>query len=143
MNKNLIRSWKKVYENDLSYIAHEMKDLMELPALILLEGPLGAGKTTFAKALFKGEETFSPTYSIVTNLSQALHADFYRLESASEIENLELPLYLEEKMYLLVEWGAKYYSRLSQDIPENFHHYLMQIEVENELRNFSFYSISH
>ncbi len=131
MNKEELRNWKKVYADDLSYVCYEIEDLIDKPALIILEGDLGAGKTTFCKEFLKDEGVFSPSYSIITETRNALHADFYRLKSSDEITHLEIPMYLEEKTFFIVEWGMKYIYRLYQDIPENFDYYLMEIKIND------------
>jgi tRNA threonylcarbamoyladenosine biosynthesis protein TsaE len=150
MNKKLIREWKKVYKSDLAYIVYELKDLAKVPAMIILEGDLGAGKTTFTQFFIGENETLSPTYSILSEHKQFLHADLYRLEQNEEILQLELPIYLEDKQYFFVEWGMKFVKRLFREIPENFSTYLLEIVVndsngdslEGPSRNFFLYSLT-
>ena len=150
MNKKLIREWKKVYKSDLSYIVYELKDLAKVPAMIILEGDLGAGKTTFTQAFIGENETLSPTYSILSEAKNFLHADLYRIEKNEEILQLELPVYLEDKQYFFVEWGLKFGRRLMRELPENYSSYLLEIHinegagdaVEGPSRNFFLYSIS-
>lgn len=150
MNKKLVREWKKVYKSDLSYIVYELKDLAKVPAMIILEGDLGAGKTTFAQSFIGENETLSPTYSILSECKNFLHADFYRIEKNEEILQLELPNYLEDKQYFFVEWGLKYARRLFRELPENYSSYLLEISInegaadnsEGPSRNFFLYSIS-
>lgn len=149
MNKKLIREWKKVYRSDLSYIVYELKDLAKVPAMIILEGDLGAGKTTFTQAFVGEGELLSPTYSILSEAKTALHADLYRVEKNEDILQLELPIYLENKQYFFVEWGMKFVRRLLRELPENFTPYLLQISInegvndsaEGPSRNFSLYSL--
>lgn len=144
-----IRTWKKVLESDLSYIAFELKESIETPALILLEGQLGAGKTTFAKTFIdnKDEETMSPTYSILYEVGDVLHADLYRIKDKEEIIQLELSLYLEDKKFFLAEWGKKFFHTLNREIPEDFHIYNLEISVndgdtlESKSRNFTLFEL--
>lgn len=150
MNKKLIREWKKVFKSDLSYIVYELKDLAKVPAMIILEGDLGAGKTTFTQAFIGEDETLSPTYSILSECKNFLHADLYRIEKNEEILQLELSGYLEEKQYFFVEWGMKFARRLSRELPENFSSYLIEITVnegatdatDSFSRNFHLYSLT-
>jgi tRNA threonylcarbamoyladenosine biosynthesis protein TsaE len=150
MNKKLIREWKKVYKSDLSYIVYELKDLAKIPAMIILEGELGAGKTTFTQSFIGEGETLSPTYSILSECKTFLHADLYRIEKNEEILQLELPVYLEDKQYFFVEWGTKFHRRLFRELPENYTSYLLEISIndgapespEGPSRNFFLYSIS-
>lgn len=149
MNKKLIREWKKVYRSDLPYIVYELKDLAKVPAMVILEGDLGAGKTTFTQAFVGEAEVLSPTYSILSEAKNVLHADLYRVEKNEDILQLELPIYLENKQYFFVEWGMKFARRLLRELPENFTPYLLQVTInegvadstEGPSRNFSFYSL--
>lgn len=149
MNKKLIREWKKVYQSDLPYIVYEMKDLTKAPSMIILEGPLGAGKTTFVQLFVGDKESLSPTYSILSETKNILHADFYRLEKNEEILQLELPIYLEEKQHFFVEWGMKFARRVIRELPENWNSYVLEINInsgneqsiEGPSRNFSLYSL--
>lgn len=131
MNKKSLRSWKKVYKSDLSYIVYELKGLAPAPALIILEGDLGAGKTTFTKC-FIDEETMSPSYSVISETTTVLHADFYRIKNREEIIHLELPLYLEDKQYFLAEWGLEHFESICRELPEDFSTYLMKIDVNKK-----------
>ncbi len=81
--------------------------------VIALEGGLGAGKTTLARAIiaslgFEGEVP-SPTFTIVETYDAPalrlpiVHADFYRLNDASELQELGLDDY-REGAALIAEW---------------------------------------
>lgn len=150
MNKKLIREWKKVFKSDLSYIVYELKDLAKIPSMIVLEGDLGAGKTTFTQAFIGEASTLSPTYSILSETKNFLHADFYRIEKNEEILQLELSIYLEDKQYFFVEWGMRFARRLMRELPEEYSSYLLEITInetttehhEGSSRNFYLYSLS-
>jgi tRNA threonylcarbamoyladenosine biosynthesis protein TsaE len=78
--------------------------------VIALSGPLGAGKTTLARSIIAAlgyrEEVPSPTFTIVETYDvdpPLVHADFYRLESPREAEELGLDDY-REGAALLAEW---------------------------------------
>ncbi len=149
MNKKPIREWKKVYKSDLPYIVYEMKDLTKAPSMIILEGTLGAGKTTFVQLFMGDKEVLSPTYSILSESKSILHADFYRLEKNEEILQLEVPNYLEDKQYFFVEWGMKFARRIHRELPENWNSYVLEININTEKnpspegpsRNFSLSSL--
>ncbi|MFP5457406.1 MAG: tRNA (adenosine(37)-N6)-threonylcarbamoyltransferase complex ATPase subunit type 1 TsaE [Bacteriovoracia bacterium] len=143
MSKKLIREWKKVYSADLPYIVYELKELTKTPALVVLDGPLGVGKTTFCQHFIGAEEVLSPSYSILSESGQVLHGDFYRIEESEEIVALELPIYLEDKQYFLAEWGGKFSRRILREIPETWSTYVLEIsfgkpalEGEAPSRNF-------
>ncbi|QSB44142.1 tRNA (adenosine(37)-N6)-threonylcarbamoyltransferase complex ATPase subunit type 1 TsaE [Altererythrobacter sp. FM1] len=79
--------------------------------VVALSGGLGAGKTTLSRsviaALGHPGEVPSPTFTIIEtydSLSPPLiHADFYRLEHPSEIDEIGLDDY-REGAALLAEW---------------------------------------
>lgn len=149
MNKKLVREWKKVFRSDLAYIIYELKDLAKVPCMIVLEGELGAGKTTFTQHFVGDKEMLSPTYSILSENKNVLHADFYRIEKNEEVLQLELPVYLEDKQYFFVEWGMKFARRIIRELPETWTPYLLEIKINSEhtnseegpSRNFSFYTL--
>lgn len=134
---NLVRAWKKVFESDLANIASEMKEVVQPPSVIILSGPVGAGKTTFIKTFIDKKDATSPTYSLINEVENILHADFYRIEKKEELVHLEIPMYLEEKDYFLIEWGMPYVNELKRIIGDEFRYYELKIEVnENQSRHF-------
>lgn len=81
--------------------------------VIALEGGLGAGKTTLARAIisslgFEGEVP-SPTFTIIETYDAppltlpVVHADFYRLDEPGEVEEIGLDDYREGAV-LIAEW---------------------------------------
>lgn len=79
---------------------------------LLLEGPVGAGKTHFARHLIWSlmhhpEDVPSPTFTLVqtydTVAGELWHADLYRLASPDEIEELGL-VEAFDKAICLIEW---------------------------------------
>lgn len=81
--------------------------------LLVLSGPLGAGKTTLTQAIGAalGSEAHvsSPTYTLVheypTPVGTLVHVDAYRLSSASDLLELGLEDYLARARLVVVEWG--------------------------------------
>lgn len=79
--------------------------------VVALSGTLGTGKTTLARAILAAlghtGEVPSPTYTIIETYDElnppVVHADFYRLEDPSEVEELGLDDYREGAV-LLAEW---------------------------------------
>ena len=96
---------------------------LRLGDVICLQGDLGAGKTTFVQGLAQGwgslDAATSPTF-ILVNLyrrvdgAQLFHMDAYRLDSASEAEELDLDKMLTEGT-LLIEWPERIQSLIPHD----------------------------
>jgi tRNA threonylcarbamoyladenosine biosynthesis protein TsaE len=81
--------------------------------LLLLEGDLGAGKTTFVRGVARGvgssAHVASPTFQLVRvypGRVQLAHVDLYRLESGTELLDLGLEELLEQGA-VVVEWGDR------------------------------------
>jgi tRNA threonylcarbamoyladenosine biosynthesis protein TsaE len=88
--------------------------------LVLLTGPLGAGKTIFAKGVASGlgledvNQVCSPSYTLI-NIYQArfqiFHIDLYRLETETEVLELGWEDFLGQGV-IIVEWGERlHYDR--------------------------------
>lgn len=93
-------------------------------ALVILSGPLGAGKTFFVRGVLRAlgvphrEPVTSPTFSLVHEFEtdpRVLHADLYRLRDARELDPLGLAEARTAGAALLVEWGEPYGARLGGD----------------------------
>ena len=84
-------------------------------AVVLLVGPLGAGKTVLAKGFASGlgihDEIISPTYTIISEYREGAvhfyHVDLYRVDGRDQIENLGLEDLLGNDAVVLIEWGEK------------------------------------
>lgn len=85
--------------------------------VILLQGPLGAGKTTFAQGLALGlgirEPVVSPTFTLVREYTppqetpRLIHMDFYRLSQPEEAADLGLADYLAADDLVVIEWPER------------------------------------
>ena len=90
----------------------------------MLSGDMGAGKTAFAqgfgRALGVTEPITSPTFTVVhtydTGRILLHHADLYRLDRTSEIDDLALAELTEDEGVLLVEWGDVAADRLGSHL---------------------------
>ncbi len=89
---------------------------LEAPALVLLFGELGTGKTTLVKGIVSGlgvaneQEVTSPSFVFVHayhNHRRVYHVDLYRIEQATELETLGLDDLLAEQAVVLVEWAER------------------------------------
>ena len=87
---------------------------------ILLNGDLGAGKTTFTKGLVKGlggkKTVVSPTFTIMHSYDDTripvYHFDMYRIADEAELYELGLEEYLYENGVAVIEWNK--FSRLPE-----------------------------
>lgn len=82
--------------------------------VILLAGPLGAGKTTLVQGMAKGlgvtGSVMSPTFVLARELEGRLkmyHVDLYRLEKIPEITDLGLDDYLYGDGVTVIEWADR------------------------------------
>jgi len=90
------------------------------PLVVYLEGDLGTGKTTFARAMLRalGEPgpVRSPTYGLLaeyqTPAGRVLHLDLYRIEDPAEVSQLGVDDYIEDYRLWLIEWPARAPDRL-------------------------------
>jgi tRNA threonylcarbamoyladenosine biosynthesis protein TsaE len=84
-------------------------------AVVLLVGPLSAGKTVLARGIAHGlgfeDQLVSPTYTIIAEYRAGQrslhHVDLYRVEGRDQMENLGLEDIMAGDGYVLVEWGEK------------------------------------
>lgn len=81
--------------------------------LILIEGDLGAGKTTFVRGVARGAgstaHVASPTFQLVRvypGRVQVAHVDLYRVEASAELGELGLEELLDQGA-VVVEWGNR------------------------------------
>ncbi len=123
---------KEVTEAELTSEAEKLARKLfssNAKSFIALKGPLGAGKTTFARAFIKawltldGEKNMpnitSPTYTIaqVYGFNQKLaHLDLYRLESTDDFFQAGFEIYFQNYRCCLVEWVDKIFSEKNRSL---------------------------
>jgi tRNA threonylcarbamoyladenosine biosynthesis protein TsaE len=106
-------------------LGRQLAGLLRAGDLVILTGPLGAGKTTLVQGIGAGlgvrGPITSPTFVIarvhpvVSGSGPALvHADAYRLGSISEVDDLDLDTDAAAAV-TVVEWGAGLAEGLAQD----------------------------
>ena len=99
--------------------------------LVVLVGPLGAGKTTLTRGIGEGLRAIgnvsSPTFVIARTHKREgtdvpmVHVDAYRLGGAAELDDLDIDF---ENSIVLVEWGKGLLEGISDD--------WLEIEIERD-----------
>lgn len=99
--------------------------------LVILTGPLGAGKTTFTRGVGEGLQAIgnvsSPTFVIARTHKREnsevplVHVDAYRLSSVHEFDDLDIDI---DHSIVLVEWGRGF----AEDLAESW----LDIEIERD-----------
>ncbi len=108
--------WRRLRDEEATLAAGEALGRELRPGdLVLLDGPLGAGKTLLARGAcvalgIEAREVTSPTYTLVHTYPgriPVVHADLYRLGPDADLEALGLSdELLEGRHVVLVEWPA-------------------------------------
>lgn len=106
---------KSLSEEDTSAAAKSLAERLCAPCAILLQGPLGSGKSVFARSLIRTlmqneeEEVPSPTFTLVQTYEAAQgllwHFDLYRLKNAEEVYDLGWEDALND--LCIVEWPER------------------------------------
>jgi len=107
---------------DTRALGRRLAALLAPGDLVLLTGPLGAGKTVLAQGIGAGlgvpDRVTSPTFVIARvhrgGRLPMVHVDAYRLGSLAEVDDLDLDAAMGDSV-TVVEWGAGLVERLAQD----------------------------
>ena len=102
-------------EARLTALAARLAPRLGEGGVVYLVGELGAGKTTFARALLRalgvGERVKSPTYSLIESYRvgdlDIHHLDLYRIADPGELEWLGLADLVGTRALLVVEWPER------------------------------------
>lgn len=105
---------------DTRALGAALGELLEPGDLIVLSGPLGAGKTVFTQGIGAGlgvpDRVVSPTFVLARVHRRGriplVHVDAYRLGSVAEVDDLDLDADLADSV-TVVEWGGGLVERLS------------------------------
>ena len=96
-------------------LARRLAPALAAGGVVYLQGELGVGKTSFARALLRalgaGERIKSPTYSLVERYElpalTAWHLDLYRIADPGELEWLGLDALDAPASLALIEWPQR------------------------------------
>ena len=109
--------------HELTAWGEELGRNLKAPAIITLEGELGAGKTTLVQAICRGvgieSDVTSPTFALVNeyqrNGATVYHLDLYRLNAAGDLTNLGWDDIVNSGAIVLIEWPERAGNRLPTD----------------------------
>ena len=128
--------------HQLDEVLFLLNNELKTTSVLLLEGDLGAGKTTFTKALLSQrgiiKEVSSPTFNIVNTYKteegfNVHHFDLYRIKHIEELDEIGFWEYLDSGDLCVIEWPEMIEDYLDIDylklqikhIGEERRHYLL------------------
>ena len=126
---------KKIFytKNEIDVVASNLADSIDRFQVVCFYGPMGSGKTTLIKSMVKHlggtEQGSSPSFGIVNEYHfldgniLGYHFDFYRLNDPSEALDLGLEDYLNQDVWIFMEWPDK----VSDLLPQNCLHITLKI----------------
>lgn len=135
----LVLSEVTTNQDDLKHVVDLLKPYLIPQTLWLLDGDLGAGKTTLIYEImnsFGYTGTSSPTYAlrnsyenikIKNNFITVEHLDLYRLKNAEDIDSTGMwDIFQNMNSLIIIEWG----NRISPDQwPLNWKRYQLNISI--------------
>lgn len=120
-------AFENVGLDDLKNVAEKLIHEAAANRVIIFNGEMGSGKTTFIKTIGQvlgvKSSMSSPTFSIVNEYETGsgdtiYHFDFYRLKNESEAYDIGTEEYFDSGSYCFVEWPDKVQSLLPQKYVE-------------------------
>lgn len=106
---------------DMHEFGSKLAGILKAGDLVILTGPLGAGKTTFTRGVGEGLQATgnvsSPTFVIARTHKRdnsevpLVHVDAYRLSSVHEFDDLDIDI---DHSIVLVEWGRGFAEELAE-----------------------------
>jgi len=105
---------------EMEQLGSKLAGLLKPGDLVLLAGPLGAGKTTLTRGIGRGlsaQGTIqSPTFVLARTHripnGKLVHVDAYRLSSAMELDDLDIDF---EQSIVIVEWARDFLDGYSEN----------------------------
>lgn len=106
--------------------------------VVCFYGDMGAGKTTFIKAMVKAlgsnDVVSSPTFSLVnpyvTEKDTIYHFDLYRVQDVEELYQIGIEDYLDSEAWIFIEW-----PQIIADLLPETHSALHFSTVSNDVRS--------
>src|SRR5947208_1489858 len=111
-------------DGDMRDLGRRLAALLRAGDLLILAGPLGAGKTTLVQGIGAGLAVRGPVTSptfVISRVHPSLaegpalvHVDAYRLGGLAELDDLDLDTSLSDAV-TVVEWGSGVAEALAED----------------------------
>ena len=129
-SKNTIFEATIASSEDMHELGLKLANQLKAGDLVILIGPLGAGKTTLTRGVGEGLQVegnvSSPTFVIARTHKREgkaplVHVDAYRLGSPQQLDDLDIPF---ASSIVLVEWG----KGLTDEISEHW----LEIEISRD-----------
>jgi tRNA threonylcarbamoyladenosine biosynthesis protein TsaE len=101
---------------DVAHLAQTLMGQISDRQAILLDGPLGSGKTFLVSECFRAlglTGSTSPTFSLIQQARTAdgrsvYHIDLYRLEEPEELESIAFwDIFQEKRALVFIEWSSR------------------------------------
>ena len=117
---------KRVHElptpADTQAFGRQLADLLRAGDLVVLAGPLGAGKTALTQGIGAGLGVRGPVTSPTFVLARVhrggrvplVHVDAYRLGAAADVDDLDLDVTVADSV-TVVEWGQGLVEQLTDE----------------------------
>ena len=124
MNSREVATHRIADVEEMAALGEKVAGICHPGDLILLNGPLGAGKTVFVQGIGRAlgiSDVTSPTF-VISRIHQGsmplIHVDVYRLleagNAAGYLDDLDLDTAREDGL-TVIEWGGSESARLSED----------------------------
>jgi len=129
--------------DELKSIATKLIEYHKGKRIFAFNGEMGAGKTTFIKAICEcldvTDTVSSPTFAIINEYStkgvgSVFHFDLYRLKSWTEMLEIGYEDYFYSGNYCLLEWPEKIVNLL----PEETVQVSIVVAADNKMRTITF-----
>lgn len=146
MKKEILKEEENINIDNIESIASFFKSILKNGDIVIMEGNLGFGKTTFVRILSRLLESedivSSPSFTLINEYDIILegkesilrHVDLYRLDNREELDDIGFKDKIRENGITLIEWGNKFKDYFEAP------YYLFEIEMKEE--NSRLYRIS-
>ena len=146
MKKEILKEEENISIDNIETIASFFKSILKNGDIVIMEGNLGFGKTTFVRILSRLLESedivSSPSFTLINEYDIMLdgkesilrHVDLYRLDSKEELDDIGFKDKIKENGITIIEWGNKFIDYFETP------YYLFEIEMKEE--NSRLYRIS-